>query len=140
MGADRELHVLSALLLLLVQPLVVFSSTPPLACDPTNPSTPYYAFCKTTLPIDKRVSDLVSRLTLEEKIPQLGDVAPAIPRLGVPSYKWWSEALHGLSLWGRGIHFNGTIRSATSFPQVILTAASFNPRLWYRIGQVSHVG
>ncbi|THU57495.1 hypothetical protein C4D60_Mb03t04140 [Musa balbisiana] len=135
MGADRELHVLSALLLLLVQPLVVFSSTPPLACDPTNPSTPYYAFCKTTLPIDKRVSDLVSRLTLEEKIPQLGDVAPAIPRLGVPSYKWWSEALHGLSLWGRGIHFNGTIRSATSFPQVILTAASFNPRLWYRIGQ-----
>ncbi|XP_064954351.1 probable beta-D-xylosidase 7 [Musa acuminata AAA Group] len=135
MGADRELRVLSTLLLLLVQPLVVFSSTPPFACDPTNPSTPYYAFCKTTLPIDKRVSDLVSRLTLEEKIPQLGDVAPAIPRLGVPSYKWWSEALHGLSLWGRGIHFNGTIRSATSFPQVILTAASFNPRLWYRIGQ-----
>ncbi|KAJ8500955.1 hypothetical protein OPV22_011507 [Ensete ventricosum] len=137
MGADRELRVLSALLLLLllVQPHVVFSSTPPFACDPSNPSTPDYAFCKTTLPVDKRVSDLVSRLTLDEKIPQLGDIAPAIPRLGVPSYKWWSEALHGLSFWGRGIHFNGTIRSATSFPQVILTAASFNPRLWYRIGQ-----
>ncbi|RWW07389.1 hypothetical protein GW17_00029236 [Ensete ventricosum] len=96
MGADRELRVLSALLLLLllVQPHVVFSSTPPFACDPSNPSTPDYAFCKTTLPIDKRVSDLVSRLTLDEKIPQLGDIAPAIPRLGVPSYKWWSEALH----------------------------------------------
>ncbi|RRT34891.1 hypothetical protein B296_00051907 [Ensete ventricosum] len=96
MGADRELRVLSALLLLLllVQPHVVFSSTPPFACDPSNPSTPDYAFCKSTLPIDKRVSDLVSRLTLDEKISQLGDIAPAIPRLGVPSYKWWSEALH----------------------------------------------
>jgi hypothetical protein len=39
---------------------------------------------------------------------------------------------------GRGIHLDGPLRAATSFPQVILTAASFNPHLWYRIGQVRH--
>lgn len=141
MRTDRELPscfnaLLLLLLLLLVQPSLVSPSTPPFACDPANPLTPSLAFCKTTLPIDQRVDDIISRLTLEEKIQQLGDVGPAIPRLGVPAYKWWSEALHGVSSWGRGIHFNGTIRSATCFPQVILTAASFNPRLWYRIGQV----
>ncbi|THU57496.1 hypothetical protein C4D60_Mb03t04150 [Musa balbisiana] len=139
MGTRREFHggltFSVALLLLLVQPLIVFSS-PPIACDPTNPSTRNYAFCQTTLPIDKRVNDLISRLTLEEKIQQLDDQAAEIPRLGVPKYNWWSEALHGLSNWGHGMHFIGrTIPAATSFPQVILTAASFNPDLWYRIGQ-----
>ncbi|XP_009391116.2 probable beta-D-xylosidase 7 [Musa acuminata AAA Group] len=135
----RELHGLifssALLLLLLAQPLLVFSATPPFACDPANPSTRNYGFCQTTLPIDKRAADLISRLTLEEKIQQLGHIAPAIPRLGLPNYKWWSEALHGVSNWGRGIRFNGTITAATSFPQVIVSAASFNPDLWYRIGQ-----
>lgn len=87
------------------------------------------------LPISKRVDDLISRLSLEEKISQLGDIAPPIDRLGIPGYKWWSESLHGVSNSGKGIHFNGPIHAATSFPQVILTAASFNPQLWYRIGQ-----
>ncbi|URD93709.1 beta-D-xylosidase [Musa troglodytarum] len=132
----RGLIFSSALLLLLAQPLLVFSATPPFACDPANPSTQNFGFCQTTLPIDKRVSDLISRLTLEEKIQQLDDQAPEIPRLGVPKYNWWSEALHGLSNGGHGMHFIGrTIPAATSFPQVILTAASFNPDLWYRIGQ-----
>ncbi|RRT63635.1 hypothetical protein B296_00041642 [Ensete ventricosum] len=132
----RGLILSSALLLLLLaQPLLVFAATPPFACDPANPSTPTFGFCQKTLPVDKRANDLISRLTLEEKIQQLGDIAPAIPRLGLPNYKWWSEALHGVSGWGRGIRFNGTITAATSFPQVILSAASFNPDLWYRIGQ-----
>ncbi|WOL19415.1 putative beta-D-xylosidase 7 [Canna indica] len=139
MRTERELHVLSyfnaLLLLLLLPPFLVSPLTPPFACDPANSSIQKLDFCKTTLPIDKRVDDLISRLTLQEKTPQLGDIAPAIPRLGIPAYKWWSEALHGVSSWGRGIHFNGTIHSATNFPQVILTAASFNPQLWYRIGQ-----
>ncbi|THU57502.1 hypothetical protein C4D60_Mb03t04210 [Musa balbisiana] len=139
MGTRRELDGLifssALLLLLLAQPLLVFSATPPFACDPADPSTRNYGFCQTTLPTDKRAADLISRLTLEEKIQQLGHIAPAIPRLGLPNYKWWSEALHGVSNWGRGIRFNGTIRAATSFPQVIVSAASFNPDLWYRIGQ-----
>uniref|UniRef100_A0A453PJ88 Glycoside hydrolase family 3 N-terminal domain-containing protein n=1 Tax=Aegilops tauschii subsp. strangulata TaxID=200361 RepID=A0A453PJ88_AEGTS len=87
------------------------------------------------MPIERRAADLVSKLSLEEKISQLGDESPAVARLGVPAYKWWSEALHGVA-WSKGMHLDGPLRAATSFPQVILTAASFNPHLWYRIGQV----
>ncbi|KAJ9673795.1 hypothetical protein PVL29_023380 [Vitis rotundifolia] len=111
------------------------TQSPPFSCDSSNPSTKSYPFCKTTLPISDRVRDLVSRLTLDEKISQLVNSAPAIPRLGIPAYEWWSEALHGVADAGPGIMFNGTIRSATSFPQVILTAASFDVHLWYRIGR-----
>ncbi|VVA13772.1 PREDICTED: probable beta-D-xylosidase [Prunus dulcis] len=112
------------------------STQPPYACDSSQPSTSSYPFCKTTLPINQRVQDLVSRLTLDEKISQLVNSAPSIPRLGIPSYEWWSEALHGVADVGKGINLYGTISNATSFPQVILTAASFNEHLWYRIGQV----
>lgn len=56
-------------------------------------------------------------------------------RLGVPPYKWWSEALHGVASWG-AIIFNGTVPGATSFPAVILLAASFNAALGYKMGQV----
>ncbi|PQP96150.1 putative beta-D-xylosidase 7 [Prunus yedoensis var. nudiflora] len=112
------------------------STQPPYACDSSQPSTSSYPFCKTALPINQRVQDLVSRLTLDEKISQLVNSAPPIPRLGIPSYEWWSEALHGVADVGKGINLYGTISNATSFPQVILTAASFNEHLWYRIGQV----
>ncbi|KAG8493948.1 hypothetical protein CXB51_011276 [Gossypium anomalum] len=104
---------------------------PPFSCDSTDPLTESYNFCKTTLPSTEE-------LTLDEKISQLVNTAAAIPRLGIPGYEWWSEALHGVAFVAnisQGIRFNGTIRSATSFPQVILTAASFDPYLWYRIGQ-----
>ncbi|OVA14623.1 Glycoside hydrolase [Macleaya cordata] len=112
------------------------ATQPPFACDSSNPSTKSYTFCKTSLPISQRVQDLISHLTLDEKISQLVNTAPAIPRLGIPSYQWWSESLHGVSWSGPGIRFDGgTIRSATSFPQVILTASSFDTHLWYRIGQ-----
>ncbi|KAI5597766.1 hypothetical protein BDE02_02G087300 [Populus trichocarpa] len=119
--------------------LYVESTQPPYSCDSSDPSTKLYPFCQTKLPISQRVEDLVSRLTLDEKVSQLVDTAPAIPRLGIPAYEWWSEALHGVALQTtvrQGIRFNGTIRFATSFPQVILTAASFDAHLWYRIGQV----
>lgn len=116
------------------------SSQPPFACDSSNPLTKSYPFCKPTLPINQRVQDLISRLTLDEKISQLGNTAPPISRLGIPQYQWWSEALHGIAYFpnlSSGMYFNGTIKSATSFPQVILTAASFDVHLWYRIGQAS---
>ncbi|KAI3895110.1 hypothetical protein MKW92_048094 [Papaver armeniacum] len=113
----------------------VSSTKPPFACDSSDPSTKSYTFCKTTLPLSVRVKDLISRLTLDEKISQLVNTAPGIPRLGIPSYQWWSESLHGVSGQGPGIHFQGPIYSATSFPQVILTASSFDAHLWYRIGQ-----
>ncbi|XP_051196138.1 probable beta-D-xylosidase 7 [Lolium perenne] len=132
----RRTHVVqaataAALLLVFVQLLTSSSAAdPPFSCGAPS-SAP---FCDRKLPIEQRAGDLVSKLTLEEKISQLGDLSPAVDRLGVPAYKWWSEALHGVA-WSRGIHLNGSLRAATSFPQVILTAASFNPDLWYRIGQ-----
>lgn len=123
--------------LLLTQALVHGDlAQPPFACDWSNPATRSFPFCNPKLPVGQRAKDLVSRLTLDEKLAQLVDSAPPIARLGIPAYKWWNEALHGVSNAGRGIRFNGTIPSATSFPQVILTAATFDSHLWYRIGQV----
>ncbi|XP_015885558.3 probable beta-D-xylosidase 7 isoform X1 [Ziziphus jujuba] len=112
------------------------SSRPPFACDTANPITKTLPFCNMQLPITMRVWDLISRLTLDEKIDQLVNTAAAIPRLGIPAYEWWQEALHGVSSAGPGIRFNGTINATTSFPQVILTAATFDYPLWYRIAKV----
>ena len=49
------------------------------------------------LSTEQRVKDLISRMTLEEKVRQMQHTSPAIPRLGIPSYDWWSEALHGVA-------------------------------------------
>ncbi|XP_056167228.1 probable beta-D-xylosidase 7 [Syzygium oleosum] len=119
----------------LLSPPAASAQPPPFSCDPSSPSAKSFPFCEASLPISQRAQDLVSRLTLDEKISQLVSSAPAIPRLGIPAYEWWSESLHGVSNSGRGVRFNGTTQSATSFPQVILTAASFDVDLWYRIGQ-----
>lgn len=112
------------------------STKPPFSCDSSNPNTSSYPFCNAALPIPQRVNDLVSRLTVDEKILQLVNGAPEIPRLGISAYEWWSEGLHGISRHGKGTLFNGTIKAATQFPQIILTASSFDENLWYRIAQV----
>ncbi|TKY69995.1 beta-D-xylosidase 7 [Spatholobus suberectus] len=91
-----------------------------------------YPFCDTSLPTPTRARSLVSLLTLPEKILLLSNNASSVPRLGIPAYQWWSESLHGLALNGPGVSFNGTVSSATDFPQVILSAASFNRSLWFR--------
>lgn len=70
-------------------------------------------------PLDERVRDLVSRMTLEEKLSQMTHPARAIPRLGVPAYNYWNEALHGVARNGR----------ATVFPQAIGMAATWDPAL-----------
>jgi beta-glucosidase len=75
---------------------------------------------------DKRVDDLVSRMTLEEKVLQMQHAAPAIPRLGIPSYDWWSEALHGIARSGH----------ATVFPQAIGMAATWDTHLVHREAEV----
>ena len=79
--------------------------------------------------------DLLSRLTLSEKVHQLADNASAVPRLGLPAYEWWSEGLHGVAQ-SPGVHFGGPFPCATVFPQVISSAASFNTSLWYKIARV----
>ena len=78
------------------------------------------------LPLEQRVDDLISRMTLEEKVSQMMNAAPAIPRLGIPQYDWWNEALHGVA-------FSGV---ATVFPQAIGLGATFNPQLVNRVATV----
>ncbi|GAA0149567.1 glucosidase [Lithospermum erythrorhizon] len=125
-------HFISVYFLLF---LGVVYCQPPISCDITNPSTRNFPFCNKNVSIQERAKDLVSRLTLDEKISQLVNAAPAIERLNISAYEWWSEALHGVSRHGKGIRFNGTIKAATMFPQIIHSAASFDTHLWYRIAQ-----
>ncbi|XP_060193376.1 probable beta-D-xylosidase 7 [Lycium barbarum] len=115
--------------------LLAESAQPPFSCDSSNSITSSFPFCNKSLTITQRVHDLVSRLTVDEKISQLVNTAPEIPRLGISAYQWWSEGLHGVSKSGRGTTFNGTVKGATQFPQIILTASTFDEHLWYRIAQ-----
>ncbi|MDX1675924.1 MAG: glycoside hydrolase family 3 N-terminal domain-containing protein, partial [Longimicrobiales bacterium] len=78
------------------------------------------------IPVARRVDDLVGRMTLEEKVSQMQDVAPPIERLGVPEYNWWNEALHGVARAGL----------ATVFPQAIGLAATWDPELIHRMATV----
>ncbi|XP_010491733.1 PREDICTED: probable beta-D-xylosidase 6 [Camelina sativa] len=107
-------------------------SHPQFPCKPPHFSS--YPFCNVSLSIKQRAISLVSFLTLTEKVGQLSNTAASVPRLGIPPYEWWSESLHGIADNGPGVSFNGSISSATSFPQVIVSASSFNRTLWYEIG------
>ena len=78
-----------------------------------------YPYQNKNLPPEQRAADLLGRLTLEEKASLTMHASPAIPRLGIKPYNWWSEALHGIAR-------NG---SATVFPQPIGMASSFDERL-----------
>ncbi|MBQ3210708.1 MAG: glycoside hydrolase family 3 C-terminal domain-containing protein [Oscillospiraceae bacterium] len=75
----------------------------------------------------EKAKALVAQMTLEEKASQLRYDAPAIPRLGVPAYNWWNEALHGVARAG----------TATSFPQAIGMAAMFDPDFLQKIGDTA---
>ncbi|WP_321480599.1 xylan 1,4-beta-xylosidase [uncultured Bacteroides sp.] len=88
------------------------------------------ASCKQELPYqnskltsEERAKDLISRLTIDEKVTLMCDVSDAIPRLGIKKFNWWSEALHGLA----------NNDSVTVFPEPIGMAASFNDDLLYHI-------
>ncbi len=84
-------------------------------------------FRNPALPMAERVDDLISRMTLEEKISQLGHTSLAVPRLGVPQYNWWSEGLHGAARQG----------IATVFPQAIGLAATFDAALLHDVADVA---
>ncbi|KAK1354270.1 putative beta-D-xylosidase 2 [Heracleum sosnowskyi] len=116
--------------------LVNVSGRASFACDPKDGKIKHLPFCRSSIKISDRVNDLIGRLTLKEKIGLLVDNAAAVPRLGIKGYAWWSEALHGVSNVGPGTRFGGEFPAATSFPQVITTAASFNSTLWEEIGRV----
>ncbi|CAO2141518.1 unnamed protein product [Urochloa humidicola] len=126
--------MLLLLALILSSSLMAAASDPGFSCGPTSPARSL-PFCDRSLPAARRAADLVSRMTVAEKVSQMGDEAAGVPRLGVPAYKYWSEGLHGLAFWGHGLRFDGAVKGVTSFPQVLLTAASFDEGLWFRIGQ-----
>ncbi len=85
-----------------------------------------YPFQDPDLSIQERVDDLVSRMTLEEKISQMIDQADSIGRLGIPIYNWWNECLHGV----------GRAGIATVFPQAIGLAATWNTDLMYQTADI----
>src|SRR3954463_3532838 len=83
-------------------------------------------YLDTSLTMDQRVDDLVSRMTLEEKVSQMMNAAPSVPRLSIPEYDWWNEALHGVAFSGE----------ATVFPQAIGLGATFDQKLIGRVADV----
>src|SRR5580693_3565814 len=87
-------------------------------------STPAYQ--NTKLSFEERARDMESRMTLEEKVSQLGHTSDAVPRLGIPEYNWWNEGLHGVARAG----------VATVFPQAIGLAATFDDALIHRDADV----
>jgi beta-glucosidase len=98
----------------------VLAAAPAPAC-PAGATCPWLDVKKSP---DARAAALVSQMTLDEKALQLGNAAPAIPRLGVPAYNWWNEGLHGVARAG----------IATVFPQAIGMSASWNPVLMHKVG------
>lgn len=82
-----------------------------------------FPFLNPDLPIEARVDDLVGRMTLEEKISQMMNAAPAIKRLGVPEYNWWNECLHGVARAGL----------ATVFPQAIGLGATWDEDMMLKV-------
>ena len=96
------------------------------ANEGASAAAPRPAYLDPSLPVEQRVNDLVSRMTMEEKASQMQDVARAIPRLGIPAYNWWNEGLHGVARSGH----------ATVFPQAIGLAATWDTDLIHRMADV----
>ncbi|WP_308743888.1 glycoside hydrolase family 3 C-terminal domain-containing protein [uncultured Bacteroides sp.] len=85
------------------------------------------SYLNTDLSIDERVNDLISRMTLEEKVSQMTHTSKGIKRLGIPDYNWWNECLHGVAR---------STEKVTVFPQPIGLAASFNPEELFKSAEM----
>ena len=91
----------------------------PGATQAPTPSPGTAGASATRIQADTLAADIVARMTIDEKLPQLLNVAPAIPRLGIPAYNWWTESLHGAL---------GPV-ATTNFPEPIGLAAGFDAPL-----------
>lgn len=121
LAAARRLVASSAII------AVAVLAAPAVAAPPVPPAcqTAACAFLDKSLTPEARAKDLVGRMTLEEKAWQMGNAAPALPRLGLPAYDWWNEVLHGLARAGH----------ATVYPQAIGMAATWDKGLMLEIGK-----
>ena len=108
---------------LVLLPLAVVCVVFPLSHVESQSLPPYK---NPEFPVNVRVDDLLSRLTLEEKVAQMMNATPAIERLGVPAHDYWNEALHGVARSG----------TATVFPQAIGLAATWDTKLMYQVADV----
>ena len=119
-------------------PITCSPAAPPShKCGPPQPPLPpgpacsqaashAFGFCNTSLSLEERVADLVGRLSVEEAGALLtARESPEIPRLGIPAFYWGTNALHGVQ-WG----------NATSFPQTISLASTWNRTVWRLVGRV----
>ncbi len=114
---------------LLALVLLISSSYLPAQTPAAQPSSETMPYKNASLSTEARVDDLVSRMTLDEKVSQLINTAPGIPRLGVPAYDWWSEGLHGIARSGY----------ATMFPQAIGMAATWDDALVGQMGTTTSI-
>ena len=87
-----------------------------------------FLFQDPNLTFEERVNDLVSRLTLEEKVSQMLNSSPAIPHLGIIAYDWWNETLHGVAR---------TPFKTTVYPQAIAMAATFDKNSLFKMADYS---
>ena len=99
-----------------------------LLCVRSNAQNWKFPFQNYTLSFEERVNDLVSRMTLEEKVSQMLNNSPAIARLEVPAYDWWNETLHGVAR---------TPYPVTVFPQAIGMAATFDTGALFKMADYS---
>jgi beta-glucosidase len=122
--SNRFFRLLATFLCLFLGASGLTAQTVPNASPAKDPARAPYL--DASLPLEQRVNDLVSRMTLEEKVSQMQDVAAAVPRLGIPAYNWWNEGLHGVARSG----------NATVFPQAIGLAATWDTGLIHRVADV----
>lgn len=115
-------------LLLLI--CLVYGQTRP--CQSTR--TKSLPFCDSNLSFSNRVQDVINRLNFDEKVRLMSYNNTAVPRLDIPFYEWWSEALHGVAN-SPGVHFHQPTPFATSFPEPSVTGASFSRKLFKQIGK-----
>lgn len=87
-----------------------------------------FPFRNPDLSREERINDLIGRLTLEEKVQLMKHASPAIPRLGIPAYNWWNEALHGVAR---------TSEHVTVFPQAIAMAATFDTEALRKMADIT---
>ena len=98
----------------------------------TNATFKSAVFCDVTKGIDERAADIVTRLSITEKIDALGTATGPLPSVGLPAYNWWSEATHGISHVRDGP--SSSTPEETNFALPITTGGSFNRTMWKATG------
>lgn len=110
------------------------------SCAPDSLLSKIPDICDPTIPFYTRATSLVNQFTTEELLNNTINYAPGVPRLGIPNYQWWTEALHGVAK-SPGVNFNlsdphAEFTSATQFPQTINLGATFDDDLYQQIARV----